>query len=170
MSRTFGAKCGSLLNLNDSTRCGCSLCLFQIRCTVAELTFCAAAIVRTLHCVASFGVVFMVASTIADSRSSEIRFGRPGRGRSSRIPLMPSLSYRFRHNSTVGTDVDSLRARTRLASPSAAPRMILMRRTRPRGALRCCLIAINSFRSALSKASPTAGGSGISTSSIQTFS
>ena len=28
-----------------------------------------------------------------------------------------------------------------------------MRRTRPRGALRCCLIAINSFRSALSKAS-----------------
>src|SRR5437899_6715741 len=106
MSRTFGAKYGSLLNLNDSMRCGCSLCLFQIRCTVAELTFCAAAIVRTLHCVASFGVVFIVASTIADSRSSEIRLGRPGRGRSSRIPLMPSLSYRFRHNNTVKTHIE----------------------------------------------------------------
>jgi len=94
-------------------------------------------------------------------------FRAPGRGRSSRIPLMPSLSYRFRHNSTVGTDVDSFRARTRLASPSAAPRMILMRRTMPRGALRCCLIAINCFRSASSKASLAAGGSGISTSSIQ---
>jgi hypothetical protein len=32
----------------------------------------------------------------------------------------------------------------------------LMRRTRPRGALRCRLIAINSFPSALSKVSPTA--------------
>src|SRR5947209_11974347 len=73
MSRTFRANCGSLLNLNDSTRCGCSLCFFQIRCTVAELTFCAAAIARTLHCVASFGVVFIVASTIAASRSAEIR-------------------------------------------------------------------------------------------------
>lgn len=28
MSRTLGANCGSLLNLNDSTRCGCSLCFF----------------------------------------------------------------------------------------------------------------------------------------------
>src|SRR6185437_14145488 len=32
MSRTFGANSGSLLNLNDSTRWGCSLCFFQIRC------------------------------------------------------------------------------------------------------------------------------------------
>ena len=49
MSRTFGANSGSLLNLNDSTRCGCSLCFFQIRCTAAELTFRLAAIVRTLQ-------------------------------------------------------------------------------------------------------------------------
>jgi hypothetical protein len=80
----------------------------------AELTVCAAAIARTLHCVASFGGVFIVASTIAASRSAEIRLGRPLRGRSSRIPAMPSLSNRFRHNSTVGTDVHSFRARTLL--------------------------------------------------------
>ena len=127
------ANCGSLLNLNDSTRCGCSLCFFQMRCTVAELTFCAAAIARTLHWVASFGVVFIVASTMAASCSTEIRLGRPLRGRSSRIPAMPSLSNRFRHNSTVGTEVDSFRASTRLASPSAAPRTISMRSTMPRG-------------------------------------
>jgi hypothetical protein len=36
----------------------------------------AAAIARTLHCVASFGVVFIVASTMAASRSAEIRLGR----------------------------------------------------------------------------------------------
>src|SRR4029079_4211278 len=35
MSRTFGANSGSVLSLKDSTRCGCSLCFFQIRCTVA---------------------------------------------------------------------------------------------------------------------------------------
>ena len=39
MSRTFRANWGSLLNLNDSSRWGCSLCFFQIRCTVAGLTF-----------------------------------------------------------------------------------------------------------------------------------
>src|SRR5438445_673318 len=130
MSRTFRANSGSLLNLNDSTRCGCSLCFFQIRCTVAELTFCTAAMARTLQCVASLGVVFIVASTMAASRSTEIRLGRPLRGRSSRMPAMPSFSNRFRHNSTVGTDVDSLRASTRLASPSAAPSTILMPSTK----------------------------------------
>jgi hypothetical protein len=45
-------------------------------------------------------------------------------------------SYRLRHNSTVGTDVENFRARTRLASPSAAPSTMLMRRTIPRGELR----------------------------------
>src|SRR5437870_10355374 len=167
MSRTFRANCGSLLNLNDSRRCGCSLCFFQMRCTVAELTFCTAAMARTLQCVASLGVVFIVASTMAASRSTEIRLGRPLRGRSSRMPAMPSFSNRFRHNSTVGTDVDSLRASTRLASPSAAPSTILMRSTMPRGELRCRLSAINCLRSASLTVSPAEGGSGISTSSMQ---
>jgi hypothetical protein len=101
---------------------------------VAELTFCAAAIARTLHCVASFGVVFMVASTMAASRCSEIRLGRPLRCRSSSSPAMPSVSNRFRH--TVGTEVDSFRATTRFANPSAASRTMLMRRTMPREELR----------------------------------
>ena len=92
---TFRANWGSLLNLNDSTRCGCSLCFSQMRCTVVGLTFCAAAIVRTLHWVASFGGSSWVASTMAASRSSEICLGRPLRGRSSRIPAMPSLSNRL---------------------------------------------------------------------------
>ena len=39
MSSTLLANSGSLLNLKFSTRCGCSLCFFQIRCTVAGLTF-----------------------------------------------------------------------------------------------------------------------------------
>src|SRR5689334_24712867 len=49
MSRTFRANAGSLLNLKDSTRWGCSLCFFQIRCTVAGLTFSLAAMLRTLQ-------------------------------------------------------------------------------------------------------------------------
>jgi hypothetical protein len=147
MSRTFGANCGSLLNLNDSTRCGCSLCLFQILWTVAALTCCAAAIARMLQCVASLGVVFIVASTMMASLSAVIRFGRPLRGRSSRIPRKPSLSYRFRHNKTVGTEVANFLASTRLATPSAAPRMMLIRRTMPRGVMRCRPIALNCFRS-----------------------
>ncbi|HXF15318.1 MAG TPA: hypothetical protein VN517_19370, partial [Terriglobales bacterium] len=57
-----------------------------------------------------FGIVFIVASTMATSCSPEIRLGRPLRGRSSRSPFSPSLSYRFRHNSTVGTEVDTFRA------------------------------------------------------------
>src|SRR6185437_1681190 len=76
MSRTFGANSGSLLNLNDSTRWGCSLCFFQIRCTVSELTFWLVAMARTLQCVAFFGIVFIVASTMATSCSPEMRLGR----------------------------------------------------------------------------------------------
>lgn len=82
-------------------------CFFQIWCTVAGLSFCAAAAVRTLHDIASFGVIFIVFSTIAVSCSAEIRLGRSLRGRSSRIPAIPTFSNRFRHNSTVGTVVDS---------------------------------------------------------------
>src|SRR5438309_10727524 len=78
-----------------------------------------------LQCVASLGIVLIVASTIMASLSAVIRFGRPLRGRSSRIPCKPSLSYRFRHNKTVGTEVVSFRARTRLAIPSAAPRALV---------------------------------------------
>jgi len=57
-----------------------------------QATICAAARARTLHCVASLGTVFMVASTIAVSCSSEMSLGRPLRGRSSSSPLSPLLS------------------------------------------------------------------------------
>src|SRR5271156_6083323 len=105
ISRTFGANSGSVLNLKDSTRCGCSLCLTQILCTAAELTFWLAAIVRTLQCVASFGVVLIVASTMAASFSGEICLGRPLRWRSSRTPVKPSLWYLLLHSNTVGNEV-----------------------------------------------------------------
>ena len=87
--REAGARRGSLLNLNDSTRCGCSLCFAQIRWTVAALAFCAAAIARMVQCVASLGVVFIVASTMAASCSPVIRFGRPLRGRYLKNPSQP---------------------------------------------------------------------------------
>ena len=54
---------------------GCNLCFFQIRWTVAGLTCWLAAMDRTLQCVTSFGVVFIVASTMAVSLSAEICFG-----------------------------------------------------------------------------------------------
>jgi len=96
---------GSVLNLKESTRWGCSLYFRQVRGTVAELTRCAWAMVRTLQWVASLGVLFMVASTMAASFSAEIRLGRPARGRSSKMPARPSDWYRPRHNRTVGTEV-----------------------------------------------------------------
>src|ERR1039458_2408169 len=68
--------------------------------------------VRTLQCVASFGVVLIVASTIAVSFSGAICLGRPLRCRSSITPASPSLSYRRLHNKTVGNEVDRSRART----------------------------------------------------------
>jgi len=40
---------------------------------------------------------------------------------------------------------------TRFAIPSPAPRMMLIRRTMPRGVIRCRLIVTNCFRSAALK-------------------
>jgi hypothetical protein len=73
----------------------------------------------------------------------------------------PLLEYLFRHNRIVGTDVPSLRARERLARPSAAPRtMFTLNRILCR-VLSLRLIAINCWRSESSRISRGAGGSGI---------
>ena len=64
-SRTFSTKRGSRLNLNVSTRCGCSRCAFQIRWTVVSLTPCASAIKRVLQWVACGGFVRSVACTMS---------------------------------------------------------------------------------------------------------
>ena len=82
---------------------------------------------RTLQCVASLGVARMVASTMAVSFSPVIHFGRPLRGASRKILASPSLSNRFPQRSTVGTDVDNLRAKAWFAIPSAAPSTICNR-------------------------------------------
>ena len=46
---------------------------------------------------------------------------------------------------------------------------MLIRRTMPRGVMRCRLIAINCFRSESPKVSPAALGTGISNTSMQAF-
>jgi hypothetical protein len=56
----------------------CSACLTSSKVLRAN--------VRTLHCVASGGVVCSVAFTIASTFSGRIRFLRPGRGASFRSP------------------------------------------------------------------------------------
>jgi hypothetical protein len=61
---------------------------------------------------------------------------KPLRGLSPSRPASPSASYRFRHSSTVGTELDSLRAMARLATPCAAANTISTRRSTPRGVLR----------------------------------
>ena len=58
--------------------------------TVAGLTPWVFAMERTLQWVASFGVRCRVVSTKAASCAAEISFGRPERGRSSRMPASPS--------------------------------------------------------------------------------
>lgn len=65
---------------------------------------------RTLQCVASLGVVLIVASTSGRSRSSVIVLGRPERSRSSNKPATPAVAKRSRQSSTVGKDVWSSRA------------------------------------------------------------
>src|SRR3989304_5461279 len=69
-SVSFSTKRLSLESLNVSMRCGCKPCASQIRWTVDFPTPWAFAIVRTDQCVASFGVVCRVASTISFTLSA----------------------------------------------------------------------------------------------------
>src|SRR5690242_11287006 len=97
--------------------------------------------VRTLQCVASFGVVLIVASTIAVSVSGAICLGRPLRCRSSIAPASPSRSERLLLHAAVGNDVDRSRARTWFAVPAAAPKRMLTRRAIPVGVVGWLLLA-----------------------------
>ena len=98
-----------------------------MRCTVAGLMPCSAAMVRTLQCVAALGLVCSVAATTASTFIASIRRGRPGRGASClRLPTPPD-SKRLRHRRTVGRDTFSSRAIDRFAFPSAAASAICRR-------------------------------------------
>src|SRR5258708_6454319 len=63
MSRSLVVKAGSLDSLNRCTRCGCSPCARQIRCTELMLTPTALAIAAAVQCVASLGGSLLVSVT-----------------------------------------------------------------------------------------------------------
>src|SRR3972149_1710214 len=85
-------------------RCGCKPCASQIRWTVDFPTPWAFAIVRTDQCVASFGVVYRVASTISFTLSACRAWGLEPCGASTDIPAGPWAAKRCLHWITVGRD------------------------------------------------------------------
>src|SRR5260221_12764878 len=90
MSRSLVVKAGSLDSLNRSTRCGCSPCARQIRCTELMLTPTALAVAAAVQCVASLGGSLLVSVT---TRSiTEVASGGLGGGRRCfrRKPAAPS--------------------------------------------------------------------------------
>ena len=95
-SRTLSMKCGSVLILKVSTRCGLSPHAFQIRPTVDFDSPDSLAIDARDQCVASSGWRSSVATTTASICSSPIMRGAPGRG-SSASPSKRSATNRPRH-------------------------------------------------------------------------
>src|SRR3972149_9663755 len=128
-SVNFSTKRLSFESLNPSTRCGCNPCASQMRDTVALLTPIALAIVRVDQCVASFGVVCRVASTICLTFSAgRERELRPC-GASSDNPGGPCSRNRSAHSKNVGREGFSFLALALCDTPSAASRQMRERRT-----------------------------------------
>lgn len=95
MSRTFSTKNGLLDSLNDLLRCGCTPNKAKYRCTLLFDTPVAAAIPRTLQCVAASGRSVSAFFTSPATRSSSWVRARPAFGRSW-SPANPSILKRFR--------------------------------------------------------------------------
>src|ERR1700730_19464376 len=94
-----------------------------MRCTVALLTPCAAAIVRVLQWVAAFGVVWVVAVTTRLTFAAVIVRGRPRPGATATRACGPPTANRLRHNKTVGRLIPNSFAMALFATPSAAKRI-----------------------------------------------
>ena len=88
---------------------------------------CASAMDRVLQCVASFGLLCSVASTIAASFSGLMFSFRPLRGASSRMPDRPELANLPRHFRTELFVVAKSRASCELEISAAAPSTMLIR-------------------------------------------
>src|SRR2546425_110912 len=99
-----------------------------MRCTVAGLIPCAAAIVRVLQCVAPRGLLCVVAFTRRFTFADEIDTGRPRPGASSSSAATPPATNRLRHSKTVGRVVPTSRAMRRLARPCDASKTMRARR------------------------------------------
>src|SRR5665648_742453 len=110
--------CGSLDNLNPSTRWGLSSKAFQIRPIVDLLSPERSAIFARDQCVAFAGVDSNVATTTSSTRSAPITGGRPGRG-SSTNPSRRSSTNRARHLPTVAAAHPSSTATVLLSMPPA---------------------------------------------------
>ncbi len=114
-------------------------------CTVAGLTPWAAAMVRTLRCVAATGWLCRVASTICWTFPAGILLLRPRPAWSSVNAAGPPLRNRCRHRITVGRLVFSSRAIFRFGCPLAASSTIRDRKTTFYGLLRA-LIQVSKVR------------------------
>ena len=90
MSLTLATNSGSLETLKLRTRCGLSPCSCQMRCTLVWLMPIAAAIVRTLQCVALAGRSFTVFSTTLSLMSSASGFLPGGLERPLTRPATPA--------------------------------------------------------------------------------
>jgi hypothetical protein len=111
--------CGSVDSLNFSWRQGCNANACQVRHTESADTPRCSASDRVDQCVAFFGVLSRVVTTIRSTWSSVTVLGRPGRG-SSNNPSSRRSANRLRHFVTVGREIRSRSAISPLAKPSAA--------------------------------------------------
>ena len=110
--------CGSVLSLNESTRCGLRLNARQIRPTVERDNPDSVAIDARDQCVASFGVRSKVATMTTSICSSLMLRGPPGRGSSTR-PSKRCSTNRRRHLLTVAGTTPSFAATWVLSMPRA---------------------------------------------------
>ena len=148
MSVSLAAKPGSRERLKVRSRCGCSLCARQIRCTEPTDIPIALAIARPVQWVAWCGGSVQVRATTRALVSSAIG-ALPGlRVRSRSRPSTPLSAKRCCHRHTVGRLTPMLCATCCTERRSAEASTMRARSTCLRGRLRSAAIAANCSRSA----------------------
>jgi len=126
---SFSTKCLSPESLKVLMRWGCKPLASYTRATLMWLRPKCRASERVLQCVASFGELCRVVSTIRRLCSASSRRELGLRGGSCSIPGTPACTKRSRQRTTVGREVLSSRAICRLDRPSLANRQIRERKT-----------------------------------------
>ena len=142
--RAAWRRTASVESLKERTRCGCSLCARQMRCTEETLIPVALAIAAAVQWVAwcggSVAVSAITRSMIVCSKGGI----RDGRVLSRRSPSTPSVMNRSCQRQTLGFDLPLRRMISAVPRPSAVARMIFARQA--------CFCGL--FRSATSSGPP----------------
>ena len=145
ISAAFSSKCGSLLAMYRSRRCGFSRACRQIRCTVDLLSPSASAILRQVQCVLpSGGLCIVLRSTRAWTEGVALRGSLPLYLGSK--PVTPSCSKRRFQRAIVGREVRNSASIWLQLLPSANASIRRARKTSPAGNVRDCAQRVSSSR------------------------